>query len=186
MPMLILLTVWQFGAPMVIFLAGLKQIPQELYEAGRSTAPEPCASSEDHAADALAGDLLQPAARDDPRVPDLRVGVHHLQRHRRPRRSTLFYTLYLYFRGFQDFQMGYASAMAWILVIVVGVIAAVFFWTSKHWVHYSGGQVMSTASSTNPPIVDASRTSSTTAPQSTERRGSARPADLILRRARSP
>ena len=55
-----------------------------------------------------------------------------------PARSTLFYTLYLYFRGFQDFQMGYASAMAWILVIVVGALAAVFFWSSKHWVHYSG------------------------------------------------
>ena len=39
-----------------------------------------------------------------------------------PAGSTLFYTLYLYFRGFQDFRMGYASAMAWILVIVVGVI----------------------------------------------------------------
>ncbi len=48
-----------------------------------------------------------------------------------PARSTLFYTLYLYFRGFQDFQMGYASAMAWILVIVVGALAAVFFKTSK-------------------------------------------------------
>jgi multiple sugar transport system permease protein len=55
-----------------------------------------------------------------------------------PARSTLFYTLYLYFRGFQDFQMGYAAAMAWILVIVVGALAAVFFWSSKHWVHYSG------------------------------------------------
>jgi multiple sugar transport system permease protein len=56
-----------------------------------------------------------------------------------PARSTLFYTLYLYFRGFRDFQMGYASAMAWVLVVVVGLVTLVLFRTSKAWVHYSGG-----------------------------------------------
>ena len=55
-----------------------------------------------------------------------------------PAGSTLFYTLYLYLRGFSDFRMGYASAMAWLLVIVVGVITLIFFKTSKQWVHYSG------------------------------------------------
>jgi multiple sugar transport system permease protein len=55
-----------------------------------------------------------------------------------PAGSTLFYTLYLYLRGFSDFRMGYASAMAWLLVIVVGIITLIFFRTSKSWVHYSG------------------------------------------------
>ena len=71
-----------------------------------------------------------------------------------PARSTLFYTLYLYFRGFQDFQMGYASAMAWILVIVVGALAAVFFWTLEALGPLlRGGQVMSTITSTSDHIV---------------------------------
>lgn len=57
-----------------------------------------------------------------------------------PAGSTMFYTLYLYLRGFQDFKMGYASAMAWVLVIVVAVITAILFRTSKGWVHYTGDE----------------------------------------------
>jgi multiple sugar transport system permease protein len=55
-----------------------------------------------------------------------------------PADSTLFYTLYLYIKGFTQFDMGYASAMAWVLVVVVGVITAILFRTSRGWVHYSG------------------------------------------------
>jgi multiple sugar transport system permease protein len=55
-----------------------------------------------------------------------------------PAGSTLFYTIYLFQRGFKDFEMGYASAMAWALVIVVGLITAVLFRTSRSWVHYGG------------------------------------------------
>jgi multiple sugar transport system permease protein len=140
MPMLILLTVWQFGAPMVIFLAGLKQVPAELYEAAevdgagairkfwRITVP-----------------MLSPVLFFNL----LLETIHAFQIFNSafiisggtggPARSTLFYTLYLYFRGFRDFQMGYASAMAWVLVVVVGLVTLVLFRTSKAWVHYSGG-----------------------------------------------
>jgi multiple sugar transport system permease protein len=55
-----------------------------------------------------------------------------------PSNSTLFYTLYLYERGFSQFRMGYASAMAWILLITVAVITALFFGTSRRWVFYAG------------------------------------------------
>jgi multiple sugar transport system permease protein len=55
-----------------------------------------------------------------------------------PADSTLFYTLYLYIKGFAQFDMGYASAMAWVLVVVVGIITAILFKTSNAWVHYSG------------------------------------------------
>jgi multiple sugar transport system permease protein len=51
---------------------------------------------------------------------------------------TNFYTVYLYKRGFADLQMGYAAAMAWVLVIVVAIIAAILFKTQKSWVHYAG------------------------------------------------
>ena len=51
---------------------------------------------------------------------------------------TNFYTVYLYKRGFADLQMGYASAMAWVLVLVVAVITFILFKTSKNWVHYTG------------------------------------------------
>ena len=55
-----------------------------------------------------------------------------------PAGMTNFYTVYLYKRGFADLQMGYAAAMAWVLVIVVAIIAAILFKTQKSWVHYAG------------------------------------------------
>ncbi|MGH3750342.1 MAG: ABC transporter permease, partial [Micromonosporaceae bacterium] len=50
--------------------------------------------------------------------------------------STLFYTLYLYQQGFERFQMGYAAALAWVLVVLVGGITALNFLISRYWVHY--------------------------------------------------
>ena len=50
--------------------------------------------------------------------------------------STLLYSVYLYQRAFQQLDMGYASAMAWILLIVIGVFTALFFWSARFWVFY--------------------------------------------------
>ena len=56
-----------------------------------------------------------------------------------PSDSTLFYTLYLYQRGFVDFRMGYASAMAWVLLLAIAVVTALLFRSSRSWVFYRGG-----------------------------------------------
>ncbi|WP_129339619.1 carbohydrate ABC transporter permease [Cellulomonas endophytica] len=138
-PMLILLTVWQFGAPMVIFLAGLKQIPTELYEA---------ASVDGAGAFRKFARITLPMLSPVLFFNLLLETIHAFQIFASafiisngtggPARSTLFYTFYLYIRGFQDFQMGYASAMAWVLVLVVGAISLVLFKTQNRWVHYSG------------------------------------------------
>ncbi len=53
-----------------------------------------------------------------------------------PADSTMFYTLYLYQKGFGNFDMGYASAMAWLLLVIIGVFTAVNFFASKYWVFY--------------------------------------------------
>jgi len=139
MPMFILLTVWQFGAPMVIFLAGLRQIPAELYEA---------ASVDGAGAVRKFWMITLPMLSPVLFFNLLLETIHAFQIFASafiisggtggPAGSTLFYTLYLYMRGFQDFRMGYASAMAWVLVVVVGIITLIFFKTSKFWVHYSG------------------------------------------------
>ena len=52
--------------------------------------------------------------------------------------STLMYTLYMYQQAFTNFRMGYASAMAWILMLAISLMTALAFWTSKYWVHYAG------------------------------------------------
>ncbi len=53
-----------------------------------------------------------------------------------PSDSTMFYTLYLYIKGFTQFDMGYASAMAWLLLIIVAIFTAINFILSKFWVFY--------------------------------------------------
>ena len=55
-----------------------------------------------------------------------------------PSDSTLLYTLYLYQWGFTDFRMGFASAMAWVLLVVIGVLTALLFRGSRRWVFYAG------------------------------------------------
>jgi multiple sugar transport system permease protein len=53
-----------------------------------------------------------------------------------PANSTLFYNLYLYIQGFNQFNMGYASAMAWLLLIIVAAFTAVNFLAQRYWVFY--------------------------------------------------
>ena len=50
--------------------------------------------------------------------------------------STMFYTLYLYLEAFANFRMGYASALAWLLLIIIGIFTGVAFLTSRYWVYY--------------------------------------------------
>jgi|SRR5690625_1180900 len=134
---LILLKAWQFGAPMIIFLAGLKQIPDELHEAAsidgagrftkffRITLP-----------------LLTP-------IIFFNVIMQIINSFQAftpayivsegtggPVDSTLFYTLYLYIQGFTNFNMGYASAMAWFLLVIIIFLTALFFISSRKWVYY--------------------------------------------------
>ena len=54
-----------------------------------------------------------------------------------PADSTMFYTLYLYDKGFRDFQFGYASAMAWVLLAIVAACTIVLFRLSRTWVFYA-------------------------------------------------
>jgi multiple sugar transport system permease protein len=53
-----------------------------------------------------------------------------------PLDTTLFYSLYLYNRGFANFQMGYAAAMAWVMLLLIAVLTAISFKLSSYWVYY--------------------------------------------------
>jgi len=133
----ILLTVWQFGSPMLIFLAGLRQIPQDLYEASSIDG-----ASKFRQFRKITIPLLAPviffnlvlqtidAFKTFNNVFIISGGNGS------PADSLLFYTLYLYQQGFEFFRMGYASALAWVLLIIISVFTAVYFYTSKYWVYY--------------------------------------------------
>ena len=50
--------------------------------------------------------------------------------------STLFYSLYLYIEAFENFRMGYASALAWLLLVIIAIFTALAFLSSRYWVYY--------------------------------------------------
>jgi multiple sugar transport system permease protein len=134
---LIALNVWTFGAPMVIFLAGLRQIPQMYYEA---------AATEGASRRRIFASITLPLLTPIIFFNFVLQLIHAFQSFTQafvvsggtggPSDSTLFYTLYLYQRGFQNFDMGYASAMAWVLLLIIGVFTAINFYASKWWVFY--------------------------------------------------
>lgn len=134
---LIILTVWQFGAPMVIFLAGLKQVPIELYESAKIDGAGPVKQFFSITLPLITPILffnlvMQIINAFQAFTPAYIVSGGSGG----PLDSTLFYTLYLYQKGFTQFQMGYASAMAWFLLICISVVTALVFISSKKWVYY--------------------------------------------------
>jgi multiple sugar transport system permease protein len=134
---LIVLAVWQFGSPMIIFLAGLRQIPQDLYEA----------ASMDGASAwrqfwKITLPLLAPVIFFNLVLQTIEGFKAFTQAFivsggtGGPIDSTLFYSLYLYEEAFANFRMGYASALAWLLLVIIGIFTAIAFGTSKYWVYY--------------------------------------------------
>ena len=132
---LILLSVWQFGSPMLIFIAGLKQIPNSLYEAasldganwwqkfGRITIP-----------------MISPVIFFNLIMQTISgfmmfVPAYIITRGG-PFEKTMVYSLYMYLNGFKYFKMGYASALAWILLLVLAIFTFIFFKTAPKWVYY--------------------------------------------------
>ena len=134
---LIILAIWQFGSPMIIFLAGLRQIPQDLYEAsaidGASRRQQFLRITLPLLAPVIFFNLVfQTIEAFKAFTPAFIVSGGTGG----PVDSTLFYTLYLYLEAFANFRMGYASALAWILLVIISAFTALAFWSSRYWVHY--------------------------------------------------
>ncbi|QKJ18658.1 carbohydrate ABC transporter permease [Microbacterium hominis] len=134
---LMILNVWTFGSPMVIFLAGLRQIPTMYYEAAAIDG-----ASKRQQLFRITIPLLTPIIFFNLVLQVIGAFQSFTQAYivsggsGGPVDSTLFYTLYLYQQGFTSLNMGYASAMAWILLLIVAALTALAFWTSKYWVFY--------------------------------------------------
>jgi multiple sugar transport system permease protein len=133
------LAVWQFGAPMVIFLAGLKQVPGELYEAAAIDGAGSVRRFFSVTLPMITAVLLFNLVLEIIHAFQSFTGAFVVSSGRGgPSDSTLLYTLYLYQRGFTDFRMGYASAMAWVLLVVVGLITTLLFRGARRFVFYAG------------------------------------------------
>lgn len=134
---LIVLAVWQFGSPMIIFLAGLRQIPQDMYEAASLEG-----ASKWRVFWKITLPMLTPVVFFNAIIQTIEGFKSFTPAFiisggtGNPINSTLFYTLYLYQEAFEFFRMGYASALAWILLLIVALFTAFSFLTSRFWVHY--------------------------------------------------
>ncbi|MDO5423472.1 MAG: sugar ABC transporter permease [Eubacteriales bacterium] len=132
---LILLAVWQFGSSMLIFLSGLKQIPVNLYEAAildganavqkffRITLP-----------------MLTPSIFFN-LINQLITGFmtftqSYIITQGGPRDSTRFYAVYMYQNSFTYNKLGYGCAMAWFMILLIGLVTLILFKTQKRWVYY--------------------------------------------------
>ncbi|WP_188190497.1 carbohydrate ABC transporter permease [Nonomuraea sp. SYSU D8015] len=134
---LILLHVWTFGAPMIIFLAGLRQIPSSYYEAAAVDGAGPLRQFK-----SITLPLLTPIIFFNLVLEIIKSFQSFTQAFivsngkGGPADSTLFYTLYLYLEGFKNYDMGYAAAMAWVLLVIIAALTGVNFLASKYWVFY--------------------------------------------------
>lgn len=132
---LVLLAVWQFGSSMVIFLAGLKQIPRDLYESASVDG-----ASRVRTFFTITLPLLTPILFFN--LVMQTIGSFQMFTQAfvvtkgGPIDSTLVYALYLYQKAFAYFDMGYASALAWVLMAIIAATTLLIFRSSKRWVHY--------------------------------------------------
>ncbi len=136
---LVLMSVWASGGTMIIFLAGLQGVPRQLYEAA-----ELDGAGIWHKLRHVTIPMMTPVI-----FFNLIMGIigsfqvfvqAFIMTAGGPADSTLFYVLYLYHNAFSYYKMGYASALAIILFVIILSLSFIIFSTSKKWVHYETGR----------------------------------------------
>jgi len=137
LPALLMMSLWGLGRSMVIYLAGLQGIPNHLYEAAAIDGANAWQSFQK-----ITLPMLTPTI-----FFNLVLSVistfqtftsAYVATDGGPLDSTLFYVLYLFRQAFQYFNMGYASALAWILFLIILVLTLLIVRSSGHWVYYEG------------------------------------------------
>jgi len=137
LPALIIMSLWSVGSSMIVNLAGLQGIPSELYEAAAIDG-----ATWWHKFWKVTLPMLSPVL-----FFNLVMGIigtfqyftnAYIMTGGGPGRSTLFYNLYLYMNAFQYYKMGYASAMAWVMFLIILVFTLLIFRSSPLWVYYEG------------------------------------------------
>jgi len=142
LPGLVLLGIWGIGNMMLIFLAGLQGIPTELYEAVKVDGGGLWARFRH-----VTLPMISPVLFYNILIAIIGVSQYFTQAYvidpggnGRPGGSTLFFNMNLYNEGWSYNNMGYASALAWLMLIIVVIAALVLFRTSARWVFYAGAE----------------------------------------------
>ena len=132
-----LLRCWQFGSAMVIFLAALQSVDRTLYEAASIDGAGPGQIFRH-----ITLPLITPVIFFNLIMQTVQAFQEfngpYIITQGGPLKSTYLLPLYIYDEAFKSFDMGYASAIAWVLFVIIMVLTLVAFWSSKKWVYYAG------------------------------------------------
>jgi len=134
---IVTLFTWQFGSSMVVFLAALQNIPKSLYEAADMDG-----ASRFQQFWRITVPLLTPVIFFN-LIMQLVHGFQefngpYMVTEGGPLNSTYLLSLYIYEESFRYFNLGYGSALSWVMFALVGGFSALAFWSSKYWVFYAG------------------------------------------------
>jgi multiple sugar transport system permease protein len=136
-PSLALMSVWSVGNTVIIYLAGLQDVPRELYEAAELDGASPVQRLLN-----VTLPMISPVIFFNLIMAIIGIlqvfDTPFMMTAGGPNRASYFYTYYLYDNAFTYLKMGYASAMAWIQLLLVLALTGIAFWSSKRWVHYQG------------------------------------------------
>ena len=139
-PTLLLMSLWTVGYGVVIFLAGLQDIPQSLYEAAEIDGAGVAQKTRHVTIPLLTPVIFFQLVISIIAIFQIFTAPHVMTGGSgQPAKSLLFYVMYLYRQAFVYMRMGHASGMAWILFLIILACTLVIFRTSG-WVHYSGGE----------------------------------------------
>ncbi len=137
-PAIIVITLWGVGQAMMIFLAGLQGISETLYEAASIDGAGAWTRFRHITLPMLSPILFF----------NLVIGIIasfqayftlvYITTKGGPANATLIYIIYIFLKAFQDFEMGYAAALAWVLFLVVMAFTGFQFWLARRWVYYEG------------------------------------------------
>lgn len=136
---LVLVSLWFVGSPMVIYLAGLQDIPRDLYEAAHIDGASVARRFWHITLPGLSPIILFNVIVGIINALQVFALPYVIWRTRPgPERAGYFYTSYLYDNAFRYLKMGYASSMAWIQLLLVLGLTGLVFWASRRMVHYRG------------------------------------------------
>jgi multiple sugar transport system permease protein len=135
LPGLILLSLWGVGGGAVIYLAGLQNIPPHLYEAAEIDGANGWQRFWKITLPLLTPTLFFQLVLN--LIATFQVFTQsYIATNGGPLDSTFFFMLYIYNKAFRSFQMGYGSALAWILTVIIFVVTLFVFRSSPYWVYY--------------------------------------------------
>lgn len=139
MAALVLVSLWFIGTPVVVYLAGLQEIPEELYEASRLDGASSVRRFWHVTLPSLSPVILFNVITAIISAWQVFALPFLMWRTRPgPDRATYFYTMYLFDNAFNYLKLGYASAMAWVQLLIILVLTGLVFYISRRSVHYRG------------------------------------------------